>query len=109
MHRKRGHSSSSGVVTTRDNYALMLSNTKAVAAARLLIPVTYAKRAELEEVVNYYDTYNNYTKGWYRWLHVNDEYNIRYKEMVEQGDKCRARLNILRSNKDTLYVSSQAQ
>lgn len=56
----------------------------------------------MEEVVNFYEKFNNYTKGWARY--GGEEYLKRYNELVEQGDACRARLNLLRTNKDTINV-----
>jgi LAGLIDADG endonuclease len=102
---KRGEGNSTGVIRTRDSYTLRADNAKAISICKMLLPVTFVKRKELEEVIRYYETYNNYTKGWARWADSNQEYSKRYSEMVSQGDSCRARLNLIRQNKDTLDVS----
>ncbi|ARK07434.1 hypothetical protein LAV_00034 [Sphingobium phage Lacusarx] len=76
-HDVAGSSNSLGVSRNRDSFGVQLSNAKAIEVARLLIPNTFGKRSELQTVVDYYDRYNNYTKGWKRWNHLNGEYDRR--------------------------------
>lgn len=101
--RDRGSINSFGVGTNRDHYVFRADNAKAIEICRKLIPVTFCKRKELEQVVAYYEKYNNFTKGWARW--GGENYTRRYDEMVREGDACRARLNLIRTNKDTLDVT----
>lgn len=106
---RRGDGNGWGVIQTRDSYMLRADNLKCIEIARRLVPVTHVKRHELIEVITYYDTFNNYTKGWSRWKHHSDEYARRYTVMITEGDACRARINLLRLNKDTLNVAPKAE
>ena len=102
LHRKAGYSNDWDVRVNRNAYCLRASNSQAVRIAKLLIPVTVSKTRELEQVVEFYEQYNNYTKGWARYGGA--EYLKRCDEMIQAGDACRARLNLIRSNKDTIDV-----
>lgn len=98
-HSAGGSVNSWGISVNRPSFMIRADNSKAIEIARRLIPVTHLKRNQLEEVVAFHDRFNNYTKGWCRWRHQNDEYDRRYAELVAAGDAVRQRLNQFR-NKD---------
>lgn len=100
QHDAAGSSNSWGITKNRTSWQINTSNIKAVEIARKLVPFTISKRAELEAVIRYYDTYNGYTRNWRR--NNIDEFNRRYEEEVEAAEACRSFLKQYRLNKDTI-------
>lgn len=103
LHKEAGTKNSQGINVNRDAYNLLASNSKAIIIAKSLIPVTHCKTKELQCVIDFYEKYSGYTKGWARYK--NDEYYRRASILADAGEKCREELNSLRKNKDTTCLS----
>lgn len=78
----------------RTAYELIYRSTKAIAAAKLLIPYLRIKRAQAEALVEYYERYGNYlkhTKGL-----TAAEVNARHAERNMAAEATRAKIKELR-------------
>lgn len=89
-----------GVKTNRDGYQVAWSGAECVRVLSVLREYSIGKKVEIDLVLDFYNRYSNYTKGYNK---GGEEYERRYDEMVQEGLKCVAALRESRQHKDTRF------